>query len=181
MRDSLDDAMYDTVRDYRDGKNSGAVALAPKVNMIAGTLSNKVNPGMESYILGLKESIPIQLISGDFRIANSYCVELGGVFLRLPDIGPVSDAALLDIWARLAEEQGDAARAIRMALSDGNVTTKELGVIKKEIHEAICVWVELFKRIEGIYTQCETTRARYQLAPMKKINKKKGDGNVANS
>lgn len=167
MWDMLDDAIYKTVHDYRDGTRSGAQALAPRVNMNAGTLTNKANPGMETHHLTLRESIPLQLIANDYRIAEAYCIELGGTFLNLPDIGATSDAALLDIWARLAEEQGEAAHAIRMALDDGDVTRKELGTIKTEIHQAICVWLELYKRIESIYAQCERVRARQDAPPSK--------------
>lgn len=169
MWDLLDDAIYHTVHDYRDGPRSGAQALAPRVNMNAGTLTNKANPGMETHQLGLRESIPVQLVSGDYHIAEAYCIELGGIFLRLPDIGFTGDAALLDIWARLSEEQGKSAHAIRLALDDGTITHKEIAEVKTKIHKSICVWLELYKRIEGIYEQCELQRARCVQSPQAEV------------
>ena len=150
MWDLVDDAIYKTIHEYKDGHSGGAVALAPKINTNAGTLNNKANPGMERHQLGLKESIPIQYAATDFRIAHAYCQALGGVFMRVENLAGTSDVELLNTWARLIEEEGETAAAIRRALEDGDVTSEELKEIKRETFEDIQIKLELFRRLESI-------------------------------
>lgn len=153
MRDSLEDAVYNTIHNYRDGKKSGPGALAPKVNMNAGTLNNKADPAMFSHQLTLRESIPIQLTANNFSIAQAYCLALNGVFVQLPDIPCVSDTALLDIWATLIEKEGEFAKAVRESLASGDIDHDEIKNIKNRAQERISVLIEMVKRLESIHHQ----------------------------
>lgn len=156
MWDAIDDAIYHTVHGFQDrsargAKGSrGAEGLAPRVNMNAGTLSNKANPGMEGHQLTLKESIPIQLTTNDYRIVQAYCHALGGVFMPIENLDGTSDMELLNTWAKLVQEEGETAAAIREALQDSKITRDELQIIRRETFEDITVKLELLNRLEAI-------------------------------
>ena len=69
-----------TATDYvdpqtQDPRSRGSRALAPKVAMLPGTLSNKANPNCE-HQLSLRESIPVQLVSNKFSILHAYARSL---------------------------------------------------------------------------------------------------------
>jgi len=152
--DDLDDAIYRTVHDFKTVRGSktikGAVALAPLINMPAGTLNNKAKPGYETHQLGIKETIPIQLTTDNFIIAEAYCRALDGVFMRFGDLSGTSDVELLTTWAALMAEEGETAEAIKKSLEDGKVTRAELRVIRRETFEDITVKLELLQRLEAI-------------------------------
>lgn len=135
MFDLLDDAIYNTVHDYRDGDNRGAVALSPKVNIGATVLSNKVNPFCESHHLGLKESIPIQLTAGNYSILRVYAQILGHAVFQVPDMSGMSDANLLTDYANWNAEIGETHDAIRRALTDGQISRRELAAIEAEMYQ----------------------------------------------
>ncbi len=150
MWDELDEAIYRTVHEYRDGNRAGAVALAPRINMNAGTLSNKANPGMEQHQLTLRESIPLQLATGRTDIAAAYAQALGGVYVPLGDFSGTSDTELLNIWAGMDEQDGRMAGAAREVLEDGRVTREELRRLKREVWRSIQVRLEFYHRMEAI-------------------------------
>jgi len=153
MRSSLDDAIYKTIHNYSDGKNTGPGALGPKVNIKPGTLSNKADDNMPSHKLGLFESIPIQREANNFEIVHAYCMELDGVFVQLQQMECVSDSALLDIWATLIEKEGEFAKVVKEALHDGNIDHKEMKDIREAAQQRISVLLELVKRLESIHHQ----------------------------
>lgn len=158
MRSSLDDAIYNTIHNYSDGKNKGPAALGPKVNISPGYLNNKADESMPSHKLGLFESIPIQREANDYQIAHAYCQELGGVFVQLKQIDNVSDSALLDIWAKLIEKEGEFAKTVREALDDGNIDEGEMKNVREAAQQRLSVFLELVKRIESIHIQSVNKR-----------------------
>lgn len=149
--DRLDRAIHATVHEYQDGRTRqrGAVALAPRVGMQAGTLSNKANPTIDTHQLGLRESIPLQIAAHDFRILHEYALALGHVAYRLPDSAAhVSDLALLDDYSAFHAAVGRKAQAIRSALADGRIERAEVDDIRGEFESAVCAGLELLARLE---------------------------------
>jgi hypothetical protein len=149
--DRLDRAIHATVHEYQDERtrHRGAVALAPRVGMQAGTLSNKANPTIETHQLGLRESIPLQIAAGDYRILHEYALALGHIAYRLPSsTKPVSDLALLDDYTAFHAAVGRKATAIRNALADGRIERAEVDDIRGEFEAAICAGLELLARLE---------------------------------
>lgn len=149
--DRLDRAIHATVHDYQDERTRqrGAVALAPRVGMQAGTLSNKANPMIETHHLGLRESVPLQIAAHDCRILHEYALALGHIAYRLPSSStPVSDLALLDDYAAFHAAVGRKATAIRNALADGRIERAEVEDIRGEFEAAICAGLELLARLE---------------------------------
>ena len=148
--DPIDVAIYETVHQYKDprSRQRGATGLAPRVNMQPGTLNNKANPAQE-HQLTLRESVPIQLTTGDYRILHRYAAALGHVAYPLPD-GESSDVELLTQYAAFHAAVGAKSAAIREALVDGRITTSELTDIRQCFDSMVRAGLSLMLRIEGL-------------------------------
>lgn len=146
----LQRASYATVHDYRRGNRRGAPALAPLVGKTPTTLSNEVNPVMDHHKFGLEDSIVVQHASGDLRIAQSYCMELGGVFVHLPPLEFVSDAALLSQFADWQAALGHTAQAIHDALDDQRIDLDEVDRIRLHFNAHMAKGLAFLACIESI-------------------------------
>ena len=122
----------------------GARALAPLVGMNPGTLSNKVNPNIDTHHLSAAEGVAIQAASQNFEPIKADATTLGGVFTLLPKLpDDIDDQKILTLYLELQEEQGQTAMEIREALDDGEVSARELRGITKEAFEDIAKQREL--------------------------------------
>lgn len=148
----LDSAVYETVHGYRDPatRQRGAVALAPRLGMPAGTLSNKANPTMPEHKLGLAESVAVQVAADNFQILHAYAASLRHCAWALPLHSSVGDVELLDAYAAVNERCGLKARAIRDALSDKRVTRKEVAEIRARFDDEVRAGLELVSRLEAL-------------------------------
>lgn len=148
----LDSAVYDTVHGYRDPatRQRGAVALAPRLGMPAGTLSNKANPTMPEHKLGLAESAAVQVAADDFQILHAYAAALRHCAWALPLPSNVGDVDLLDAYAAVNEYCGHKAKAIREALSDHRVTREEVAKIRECFDDEVRAGLELMSRLEAL-------------------------------
>lgn len=148
----LDTAIYDTVHGYRDPvtRGRGAAALAPKLGMPPGTLSNKADPTIAHAKLGLIESVTTQLVADDFQILHAYAATLGHCAWRLPPQSGAGDVELLDAYAAVHEQSGRMALAIREALSDGRVTPAEVATIRMHFEAEVRAGLELLARLEAL-------------------------------
>lgn len=133
--DQLDEAVFYTVHDFRKGKQRGAVALAPLVNIRPGTLSNKANPEQEHQPT-LHEGVLIMRAAKDFRILYALCSILDHTIpIPVPDLSDISDMQLLDAYANYHAEIGETSQAIREALADGEISEAEFDRIAREMDE----------------------------------------------
>ena len=154
MFDVVDDAVYETVHGYRDGSLRGANALISRIYALfgvkfnSGTFQNKAATEMPGHEFKLKESILVQLASDNFKITEAYCQSLGGVFVRVATYANTSDVELLNLWAKLAKEEGETAEAYQKALNARRVTREMLMEIERETFEDIAVKLELFNRVK---------------------------------
>ncbi|MFI9653949.1 phage regulatory CII family protein [Guyparkeria sp. GHLCS8-2] len=142
---NLDAAKHAVVHDFP----GGAVALAPLAGMNPGTLSNKVNPTIDSHHLTLSESVTIQAISQDYRILHAEAAMLGHAAIPLPKPGNCSDVELLNAYARWTKDIGETAAAINEAL-EGDIDEKALAAIHREMHEDFARALELFARFKQL-------------------------------
>lgn len=146
MMTPLEKAQYDLVHEFP----GGAAALATLAGMSGGTLSNKVNPGMESHRLALTEAVTLQAIADDYRILYAEAAALKHVCLPLADWSGISDIEVLNAYTKLNKELGEHAKAIHGALSDGRVTRKEFNRIDGELNDVVRALYELRTRLEGL-------------------------------
>lgn len=146
MFDSLAEAIYRTVHDHP----GGAVRLAPKVGMNAGTLSNKANPAMEEHKLGLLESVPIQRITDDFRILAAYAWALDHAVVPVGDFARCSDLELLDLYTRYHAEIGQTANSVREALAQPRVRAADVAKVRRELIEDMQAGMAFLARLEAL-------------------------------
>lgn len=143
---NINDAAYATVHDYPGGSES----LAPRLNMSAAVLRNKVNLNNTSHHLTLREAMRVMGVTDDHRILFAECEELGYMPpMRRVEFN-VSDAALLETYTRLMSELGEFSREFHLALSDGKITSKEIVRLREEMREFQAAGEELLNRAEQL-------------------------------
>lgn len=149
--DRLNDAIYDTVHEFRDERGRiGAKALGPKLGIQSGTLSNMANPD-QAHKLGLLESIPLQLMAKDFQILYAYSTELG----HLPpvpyvDFTKTSDADLICLLSRFHADIGKSMEALNEALQHKRITHADVERVRKGLLESQQAGHELLCRLEAL-------------------------------
>jgi hypothetical protein len=149
LHNPLTTANYDLVHAFADGKRRGAAALAPRLGMPPGTLSNKVAPDNDAH-LSPEQWIAAMLASGNFaplRVAAHQCHHAA---FALPDMANVSDMELLDACLKAAREFGDLANAVQAAIADGDVTPAEMRRVQKELIESVAANFELVARLRRL-------------------------------
>ncbi len=142
----LQEAMYYTVHGFA----GGAVKLGPLVGISPGTLSNKVNPTLDTHKLSVEEAVVVQNATRDYRILYAMAMELNHSCIPLGDFNGVSDVELLNAYAAWHAEIGQAADAIRNALEDARVTRAEFERVRKEFHEGTQRGFEFLTRLEAL-------------------------------
>ncbi len=152
IHSQLDEAMWAVVHEFPRlaRRKSGAVGLAPLVGMRPGTLSNKVNPDLDSHHLTVHEAVAIQNAAKDFRILQAEAAILNHAVIPLGDFSRVSDVELLDAYAALHEQIGEHARAIRETLEDGRIERVEVDRVRREFFEVVQAGFAFILRLEGL-------------------------------
>jgi hypothetical protein len=139
------EAFRATVQDYEVAK------MAAKIGVPVGTLYNKINLNeTSSHKPTLGESILVQVVSGDTRIVEAMAHTLGGVFVKLPSLEGVSDAALLEMVAEIHIQSGFFHHEVKKALADNKFTKEEHRDIHRQSLQFITAVLEAVKRIEGM-------------------------------
>lgn len=142
----LERAKYDLVHTFP----GGAGKLAPLARMNPGTLSNKVNPAVETHHLTIDEGVALQNAAQDYRILRAEAMVLGHACIPLGDYTQTSDVELLSLYAKLHAEIGDVAAAISTALDDRTISRTEFYRIANEGQEMIQAWLALRARLEAL-------------------------------
>jgi len=142
----LELAKYAVVHDYP----GGAVALASRLGMNPGALSNKVNPTLDSHHLTVDEAVAIQNVAADRRIIEAEAAALDGVFIQLRAPDCISDVELLNAYAAYHAEIGETAGALRDALADGRIERAEYERVRQECFEDAAAMFALLHRLEAL-------------------------------
>lgn len=135
--DVLDQAIYDTVHDYKDPNSSkrGVHPLAKMTGIVPSTLQNKSDRKQETHHLSVKEARAIMLVSNDFRILQTLASEVGYAAVPLPANAFPADMDLLESWADWSAEIAQTVERIKSALDDKTLTQEEISAIRKEMIE----------------------------------------------
>lgn len=142
----LEEAKHAVVHEYR----GGAVALASRLGMNPGTLSNKVNPDVHTHHLTVDEAVAIQNVARDTRIIAAEAAALDGVFVPLKRPEHVADVHLLEAYANYHAEIGQTAQALKDALADGRIERREYQRIHAEAFEDAAAMFSLLHRLEAL-------------------------------
>ena len=119
---SLEQACYLAVHDYP----GGAPAVAATYGNNAGTLQKNLNPTQTGHKLGALDVQQILDLTKDPRILDAMCSRVGAVWLKLDDMGPASDMAMLDTFTELFTRVGEMSKKVQQSLEDGSVNADEL-------------------------------------------------------
>lgn len=125
--DLLDQAIYDTVH----GSALGAPAIATRLGMNHQVLLNKANPQNDTHKLSVRESLAIQLMTGNHRISSAMNTLLEN------EAKPSPFDCVLKCALAVSKEHGDVVRSLHEALEDGRFTMREKEATCIEIDELI--------------------------------------------
>lgn len=141
------DAAYRVAHDFTP---HGAVGLAKKMGVPAGTFLNELNPEAETHKLGLGRAVAMSVAASDARIVHAFADTCGLIAFPKPDLSNVSDAALLDLWLAHAEADGRFAEEVRAALADGEISERELESVRTMAYGCAAAVLEIVMRLEGL-------------------------------
>lgn len=129
------DAAYHTVHDFKGGASALAVRLGIKSPAV---LNSKVNPNTETHHISLLEAVKLMAITGDYRILQSLCAQLGKVAIDLPDLPECQrDMSLMEIMLNVAIKKGDITKTFKNMMADGRITPGEAKDMSRIVHEMV--------------------------------------------
>ena len=143
--DLLDDAAWRLVHEFP----GGAVKLAPLVNMNAGTLNNKADPGQPAQ-MSVREAVAIQRLRGTRTMLEAEAALLDCMVVPLGDYPATSDLELLDLVLELSKEHGETSTAIRKAIADGRIDRDDYAEVEREFMDDIRASMTLLGRLRGM-------------------------------
>ncbi len=121
---NITDAAHKTVKDYPGGSE----ALAPRIDMSAAVLRNKVNPNNTTHHLTLAEASEIMGVTGDHRMLHALAAEHG---YTLQQMGEPASGSMLGCLLAASAAKGDLAEILTEALADNRITPNEAADIAR--------------------------------------------------
>ncbi|ADZ91073.1 hypothetical protein GV054_09020 [Marinomonas mediterranea] len=135
--DHIDQAIYDTVHD----SDMPPKEIARRLGSNYQVMINKANPQNETHRLTLRESVAIQLLTGNHAIYRAMGLELS---IKAEESKSLS---ILECVLNAGKEHGDVLSTIQKALADGRLTLREQEQCQREITEAIEALMALRKAV----------------------------------
>lgn len=129
----------------------GVPELAKQMAMKPGVLYNKADADAETHHQPtLRDVVLATRLTGDMRVLDSLDASFGRVGFDVTHKAEVSDAALLELLARLGKESGQFHAALGAALADPAFTRESLHEIRAEAFEVVAALMTLVARLEGL-------------------------------
>ncbi|MGT2507895.1 phage regulatory CII family protein [Cupriavidus basilensis] len=144
---SVEDAAYHCAH----GTAGGVPALATRMGRSANTLQNKLNPSQDHHKLTLKEAAEITSLTGDARIVDAMASLIGRISVPVPQLGDLSDGALLDLVGKLLTKQGAMFNEFTSRYADGDIDAEDFRVLDAGADQLIQCVMEWKKRVELIH------------------------------
>ncbi|MCC7006011.1 MAG: phage regulatory CII family protein [Ottowia sp.] len=144
---SVEDAAYHVAHDSKGGVG----ALAVRMGKSASTLQNKLNPSQEYHKVTLKEAAMITSLTGDHRIVDAMASLIGRVSVPVPQLGDLSDGALLDLVGNLLSKQGQMFNEFTRRYADGDIDDEDFNALDVASDRIIQCVMEWKKRVEHIH------------------------------
>lgn len=146
----LEEAIWLTAKEYRDGDDRGAKALAERINARPGTFSNKCDPGMPEAVININEAKSMMLVTHDYRILEVLAHETGHALFSIPKMEFPADMDFFASWADWQEEVAQTVRELRESINDGKITQGELRTVKRELIEDLQKGLAMLAVMEGM-------------------------------
>jgi len=141
---NITDAAYAVAHDYPGGTES----LAPRLNMSAAVLRNKVNQNNTTHHLTLAEAVRMSDITGDLRILQAWARGSGMALIELPQAENCADADVIELMAKTWETNGEIGREV--TFRDGRVEPHEVRRVKDSAWKHMVTLLSMVTRIEGM-------------------------------
>lgn len=126
--------------------------LAREMGLKPGTLWNKADADDDSHAQPtLRDVIQVTRLTGDTTILESLdrMFDRAGFPVPQPD-NQIHDAALLELFLRVGDENGQLCRAVHTALADERFSHAELQQIRGEAFDLVSHLMAFLARIEGL-------------------------------
>lgn len=149
----------DVIHDVAHSYPGGVEALAARMGKSGDTLRKKVLPTNDTHELTVKELRKIVDYCDTDRVAQAFADDRGLMCIKKPDFEALSDKEILDLFLDLAAQQGEWAREISKAMSNGEIDWDELVKIRKEYDEFITASAEVMNRLECFMAVSEETKS----------------------
>lgn len=145
MFPSLAAVLHQTVKRAPNGQR--AETIADLVGKPYHTLMSELS-GQPLHKLGADLVLPIMEATGSDAPMHFLAREMGGVFIRLPEVGsgsnPVQQQCLVAV-----KEFGELIGRTAEALADGRLSGEERRTITREGHEAVTAIMALLQQVEA--------------------------------
>jgi hypothetical protein len=148
---AVEEAAHHMGKSYPGGMD----ALATKSGMVPSTLRVKLNPAQNSHRLSLAEAVHISKVAGSSAIAQAFCNELGGIYLRRTP-APSEDPLVL------LAECGYALGQLQWQVSGNHQRTGLNVVTKNDMRNAEHAAEELINSTQNLLAHL---RSKMQAAP----------------
>lgn len=135
------DVLYSVARAYP----GGIEALAPRMNMTAPVLRNKLRPGVDTHYMSFEQvSLLLELVE-EANVANAklpiraFCWRHGMVALDVNRVRsePQSDADLNRAYGKVLNELGDISKKFGDALADSHLSHAEMDELELEFEQLV--------------------------------------------
>jgi len=113
--------------------------MAAALGMTRDALENRIYERKGQSVL-TETDMQMQKFSGTTFFAQAVAAESGGTFLKLPDIGPISNDSILAKMNELHIELGEWSQKFAKATADGEIDKREradLSAVIDEIHRTL--------------------------------------------
>ncbi|MFC4431436.1 phage regulatory CII family protein [Cupriavidus respiraculi] len=145
----VEDAAYHVAHDYP----GGVPALGARMGIkSANVLQNKLNPSQEHHKLTLKEAAAITALTGDHRIADALAASCGRITVPVPQLGDLSDGALVELAGNLLTNQGQMFSEFTTRYADGMIDSGDYAVLDAASDKIIQCVMEWKARIKAIHS-----------------------------
>lgn len=124
--------------------------MAPRLDMSANVLQNKVSLTQTTHKLALHEAMKMQHITQDYRILHAMADELNHVAIPLPNFDGISDMELLDAYMDDITALGEFTASFQTSIADGSLTQRELDNVEAKSYEFINKHVALMSRLRSM-------------------------------
>jgi len=143
--DDLQDVLHSLVKRAPNGKP--AKTIAAECGKTYTTFMNELS-GQPGFKVGVEMLLPIMNASGSDRPLEFLAGMRGGVFFKLPN-APAGLSRSEQQALKAVKEFGDLMGEFQQRASDGDISTEDRKVIRKEGHEAVAAILSFLEGLEG--------------------------------
>jgi len=134
---------------YRPNDDSLMAFIAEKNCFNINTFRSSLNPTTTTHKANIYHLEAVLSETQDSRIMDSICAIHGNAaWFELPEADCLTSTDFLNKIGKLAQEQGDLAQSICMAITDNKVTEDEYSVIQKDVLDLIRVATTLLAMVK---------------------------------